>query len=140
MPIPENSTQILPGGIVLDIRTGEVQRNGQKVNLPEQLFRLLTLLGARAGEIVTREEIRKDLWSDSFVNFDDSINSAIRRLRLYLEEGGGTTPQIETVPGRGYRFVVPEMNQATVTALGESAHEPGKPRLVAVRQFVRQSG
>ena len=85
MPIPENSTQILPGGIVLDSRTGEVQRNGLKVNLPEQLFRLLTLLGARAGEIVTREEIRKDLWSDSFVNFDDSINSAIRRLRLYLE-------------------------------------------------------
>jgi len=132
MPIPENSTQILPGGIVLDSRTGEVQRNGQKVNLPEQLFRLLTLLGARAGEIVTREEIRKDLWSDSFVNFDDSINSAIRRLRLYLEEGEGTTPRIETVPGRGYRFVVPEMNQATVTALGESAHEPGKPRLAAL--------
>ena len=132
MPNPENSPQILPGGIVLDSRTGEVRRNGLKVNLPEQLFRLLALLGARAGEIVTREEIRKGLWSDSFVNFDDSINSAIRRLRLYLEEGGGTTPQIETVPGRGYRFVVPEVNQASVASLGESAQGPGKPRLAAL--------
>lgn len=132
MPNPENSPQILPGGIVLDSRTGEVRRNGLKVNLPEQLFRLLALLGARAGEIVTREEIRKGLWSDSFVNFDDSINSAIRRLRLYLEEGGGTTPQIETVPGRGYRFVVPEVNLASVAALGESAQGPGKPRLAAL--------
>jgi TolB-like protein/tetratricopeptide (TPR) repeat protein len=132
MPNPEVSLQVLPGGIVLDSRTGEMQKNGLRINLPEQLFRLLALLGARAGEIVTREEIQKSLWSDSFVNFDDSINSAIRRLRLYLEDGGWTPAQIETVPGHGYRFVVPELNPATVPALHEGAHEPGKPRLAAL--------
>lgn len=132
MPITEVSLQSLPGGIVLDSRTGEVQKNGSKISLPEQLFRLLALLGTRAGDIVTREEIRKSLWSDSFVNFDDSINSAIRRLRLYLEEGSGTAPQIETVPGRGYRYVVAETDAATVPALRETAQEPGKPRLAAL--------
>lgn len=133
MSTSELSLQVLPGGIALDSRTGEVLKNGFKINLPEQLFRLLALLGARAGDIVTREEIRNSLWSDSFVNnFDDSINSAIRRLRQYVEGEVGAPPLIETVPGRGYRFVEPAMKPNIFPCLRENAPELGKPRLAAL--------
>jgi TolB-like protein/tetratricopeptide (TPR) repeat protein len=133
MSTSELSLQVLPGGIALDNRTGEVLKNGFKINLPEQLFRLLALLGARVGDIVTREEIRKSLWSDSFVNnFDDSINTAIRRLRQYLEGAAGAPPLIETVPGRGYRFVEPGTTPNMISSLRENAPELGKPRLAAL--------
>ena len=86
MSTSEASLQILPGGIELDRRAGEIRKEGLKISLPDQLFRLLALLLEHPGEVVTREEIRKSLWSNSFVNFDDSINSAIKRLRQCLED------------------------------------------------------
>src|SRR5579871_2069644 len=107
MPNPECAVRILPGGIRLDERSGEVYRNGTKISLPEQLFRLLVLLGEHPGEVVTREEIRQNLWSDTYVNFEDSINSAVRRLRQSLEDTADTRQLIETLPGHGYRFLLP---------------------------------
>src|SRR5258708_14789318 len=80
MSTSEVSLQILPGGIELDRRAGEIRKEGLKISLPEQLFRLLVLLMEHPGEVVTREEIRNSLWSDTFVNFDHSINSAIQKL------------------------------------------------------------
>src|SRR6266852_9427423 len=85
MSASEVSLRILPGGIELDRRAGEIRKEGLKISLPEQLFRLLVLLMEHPGEVVTREEIRNSLWSDSFVNFEDSINSAIKRLRQSLD-------------------------------------------------------
>jgi TolB-like protein/Flp pilus assembly protein TadD len=139
MSIPELSLQILPGGITLDSRTGEVCKDDLKFNLPDQLFRLLALLGARADEIVTREEIRQSLWSDSYVNFDDSINTAVRRLRRHLFELSGSSPRIDTIPGRGYRFAVSDKTSSAVPASGDRAQEFDKPRL-AVLPFDNLSG
>jgi TolB-like protein/tetratricopeptide (TPR) repeat protein len=132
MPIPEGTLRVLPGGIAIDGRTGEVQKNGLRFSLPGQLFRLLALLGERPGEVVTREEIQSSLWADSFVNFDDSINSAMRRLRQILESAIGESPLIETVSGRGYRLVVPGLRTNTPLALRENPTESDKPRLAAL--------
>src|SRR6266849_800140 len=107
MSASEVSLQVLPGGIELDKRAGEIRKEGLKISLPEQLFRLLVLLMEHPGEVVTREEIRNSLWSDSFVNFDDSIDSAIKRLRHCLEDSAENPRFIETLPGYGYRFTVP---------------------------------
>ena len=121
MLIPKDVVELLPGGIRLDTRTGEVYRNGSKIILPEQLFRLLILLGEHPGEVVTREEIRKSLWSETFVNFDDSINSAIRRLRHYLEDAVDSPQLIETLPGHGYRFIVPKNDRTNFRRLAKTA-------------------
>jgi TolB-like protein/Tfp pilus assembly protein PilF len=132
MPISEVPLRVLPGGISLDSRTGEIQKDGLRIPLSQQLFRLLALLGERAGEVVTRDEIQKDLWSDSFVNFDDSINSAIRRLRQILDSLGGESPVIETVSGRGYRYVAPEREAGSITMFPASTQDHGKPRVAAL--------
>jgi len=132
MPIPEVPLRALPGGILLDSRTGEVQKDGLRISLPQQLFRLLCLLGERPGEVVTREEIQKNLWSDSYVNFDDSINSAIRRLRQILSDAAGDSPLIETLSGRGYRYNAPGAAAPGVPVLREGPQESGKPRLAAL--------
>lgn len=124
--------QILPGGIRLNRRAGEVYRNGLKITLPEQLFRLLVLLGEHPGEVVTREEIRKALWSDTFVNYDDSINSAIRRLRNYLEDEVDSPRLVETLPGHGYRFILPASPPHVIPAIHENGPLPMKPRLAAL--------
>ncbi len=132
MSTTQDLPQILLGDIRLDRRAGEVYRNGLKITLPEQLFRLLVLLAERPGDVVTREEIRKNLWSDTFVNFDDSINSAIRRLRHYLE-GAGDSPQlIETLPGHGYRLIVSTPLPEATLDLPEMEREPAKPRLAVL--------
>ena len=70
------------GTFEIDLRAGELRRNGSKVKLQEQPFQVLTLLLEQPGEVVTREEIQKRLWPvDTFVDFDHGLNAAIRRLR-----------------------------------------------------------
>lgn len=130
MPIP-GAVRILPGGIRLNERSGEVYRNGSKITLPEQLFRLLVLLGDHPGEVVTREEIRQNLWSGTYVNFDDSINSAVRRLRHLLEDPAEAPQLIETLPGHGYRLLVASSPSAT-QAMPEASPQALKPRVAAL--------
>jgi len=90
----------------LDHRTGEVWRNGSRVVLPKQPFRILELLVERAGTLVTREELRRELWSeDTFVDFEHSLNAAVRRLRDALGDSAAAPAFIETIPQRGYRFI-----------------------------------
>ncbi len=109
-------------------------RNGTKISLPEQLFRLLVLLGEHPGEVVTREEIRQNLWSDTYVNFEDSINSAVRRLRQSLEDTADTRQLIETLPGHGYRFLLPPDHSKSNSVHSKPDGSPGatKPRLAAL--------
>jgi TolB-like protein/Tfp pilus assembly protein PilF len=135
----EVSLQVLPGGIELDRRAGEMRKEGLKISLPEQLFRLLALLMEHPGEVVTREEIRNSLWSDSFVNFDDSINSAIKRLRQCLEDSAENPRFIETLPGYGYRFAVPVQRIATLPTLHAGALDAVETR-VAVLPFENLTG
>jgi TolB-like protein/Flp pilus assembly protein TadD len=139
MSISEISLQILPHAIEVDRRAGEIRKEGLKISLPEQLFRLLVLLMEHPGEVVTREEIRNSLWSDTFVNFDDSINSAIKRLRQCLEDSAENPRFIETLPGYGYRFAVPAEHVTSLPNLRAGAPDMVEPR-VAVLPFENLSG
>jgi DNA-binding winged helix-turn-helix (wHTH) protein/Tol biopolymer transport system component len=107
--ISENGARSVRFGIFeLDLRAGELRRNGSKVKLQEQPFQVLTLLLERPGEVVTREELQKKLWStDTFVDFDHSLNAAIRRLRDALGDSAENPRFVETVARRGYRFIAP---------------------------------
>jgi DNA-binding winged helix-turn-helix (wHTH) protein/TolB-like protein len=90
----------------VDLRAGELRRDGSKVRLQEQPFLLLTVLLESAGEVVTREELRQRLWSaDTFVDFDHRLAVAVSKLRDALRDSAETPKFIETVGRRGYRFV-----------------------------------
>jgi Tol biopolymer transport system component/DNA-binding winged helix-turn-helix (wHTH) protein len=92
----------------LDLQSGELRRNGSKLKIQEQSVQVLALLLAHSGEPVTREELRNKLWpADTFVDFDHSINAAIKRLREALSDEAENPRFIETLPRRGYRFIAP---------------------------------
>ena len=92
----------------VNLDTGELHQAGQKVRLQEQPFQLLAALLERPGEIITREELRNRLWpADTFVDFDHSLNAAIKRLRDALGESAETPIFVETLARRGYRFIAP---------------------------------
>src|SRR5947207_15845446 len=92
----------------VDLRSGELRRNGLKVRLPEQSFQILAMLVTRAREVVTREEIRQRLWpNNTIVEFDHSINAAIKRLREALNDSAEDPRFVETLARRGYRFKAP---------------------------------
>lgn len=105
--------------------TGELLRHGVRVKLQEQPFRLLVLLLGRAGEIVSREELQSQLWpEDTFVEFDNSLNVAVRKLREALRDDAETPRFVETVPRRGYRFLSDVATQDSGEVLAEAAEAP----------------
>jgi TolB-like protein/Flp pilus assembly protein TadD len=94
------------GTFEVDTRSGELRRNGYKVDLQDQPFQALVLLLERPGELVTREELCKKLWpADTFVDFERGLNKAINKLRGALRDDAGKPRYIETLPQRGYRFI-----------------------------------
>lgn len=94
------------GVFELDIRSGELHRHGLKIRLPDQSFQILKVLLRRPGEVVTRDELRHVLWtSETFVNFEVGLNSAVRKLREALDDSAENPRFVETLPRRGYRFV-----------------------------------
>src|SRR5467141_3827868 len=94
------------GPFVLDARSGELRKHNSRIRLAEQPFRLLEILIERAGEVVTREELRHRLWpKDTFVNFDNGLNAAMNRVREALADSPERPRYIETLPKRGYRFI-----------------------------------
>src|SRR6516162_1180611 len=96
------------GPFKLDLKAGELLQDVRKILLQEQPFQVLKMLLAHPGEVVTREEIRKKLWpNDTIVEFDHSINAAIKKLRLALGDSAEEPQYVETVARRGYRLVVP---------------------------------
>ena len=96
------------GVFEFDPRTGELRKAGTRVRLSGQPATVLALLVARPGELVTREELRGELWpGETFVDFERNLNSAIKRLRAALGDSGETPRFIETLPRRGYRFLLP---------------------------------
>jgi DNA-binding winged helix-turn-helix (wHTH) protein len=104
------------GTFEVDPRTGELRRNGLQIKLQDQPFQLLLALLQRPGDVVTREELRAKLWpADTFVDFDHSLNAAVKRLRDALDDTGENPRFVETLARRGYRFLVPLQGQA-VTA------------------------
>jgi DNA-binding winged helix-turn-helix (wHTH) protein len=95
----------------LDLAAGELRKNGAKLRLQEQPFQVLALLLERAGEVVTRDELRQKLWpADTFVDFDHSLNTAVNKLRETLGDLAASPRYIETLARRGYRFIAPVQN------------------------------
>jgi serine/threonine protein kinase/Tol biopolymer transport system component len=96
------------GTFQLDLRAEELRRNGAKIKVPDQSIKVLTMLLHSSGEIVTRQELHQKLWPNgTIVEFDNGINAVIKRLREALEDSAEAPLFIETVPRRGYRFLVP---------------------------------
>lgn len=95
------------GNFELDLRAGELRRAGVKLKLSGQPFQILTILLEHAGEVVTRDELQRQLWPDTVVDFDHSLNKAINKIREVLGDSAESPRYVETLPRRGYRFVAP---------------------------------
>ena len=95
----------------LNLKAGQLTRNGTKLRLPQQPLQLLAVLLERPGEILTRDELRQRLWSsDVFVDFDHGLNKSIQKLRDALGDSATSPRYIETIPRVGYRFIAPVRN------------------------------
>ena len=106
MPVPTAQQKIRFGAFELDRQTAELYKHGTKLKLQGQPIAVLALLLERPGELITREEIRKHLWpEDTFVDFEHSLNTHIKKLRQVLNDDAETPRYIETLPRRGYRFI-----------------------------------
>ena len=94
------------GAFEVDLRAGELYRQGRKVKLQDQPFQLLAVLLEHPGEVVTREELRSKIWpGDTFVDFDQGLNKAILKIRDALGDDADNPRFVETLPRRGYRFI-----------------------------------
>jgi len=92
----------------LDLTSGELHKDGEKVALPPKALEILRALAERPGDVVTREELRAQLWpADTFVEFDDNLNHAVKKLRQVLGDSAENPEFIETLPRYGYRFIAP---------------------------------
>src|SRR6266436_5860149 len=92
----------------VDLRVGELRKQGKRLRLQDQPFQVLSVLLQRPGDVVTREELRSQIWSrDTFVDFDNGLNTAINKLREALGDSADNPRFIETLPRRGYRFLAP---------------------------------
>lgn len=92
----------------LDVKAGELHRAGKKVSLQEQPLQVLRILAERAGEVVSREELREALWQGNvLMDADDALSTAVRKIRQALEDSKDAPRFIETLPKRGYRFIAP---------------------------------
>jgi len=109
MSLPGESQPLIRfGEFLLDCATAELRRNGDRSSLQGQPLQILTVLLESPGHMVTREELKKRLWpSDTFVDFDRSLNRAMNRLREALGDSAENPRFIETLPRRGYRFIAP---------------------------------
>jgi TolB-like protein/DNA-binding winged helix-turn-helix (wHTH) protein/Tfp pilus assembly protein PilF len=109
------------------LRSGELRKHGIRIRLQDQPFQILAALLERPGDLVTREELRARLWpSDTFVDFDHGLNTAINKLREALGDSAETPRYIETLARRGYRFIAPveETPSAVATA------DPAQPEII----------
>jgi len=118
MAVPHNNGSIARFGVFeLDLHAGELRKSGVKLRLQGQPLQVLAVLLERAGELVTRDEFRQKLWpSDTFVDFDHSLNTAINKVREALGDSASTPRYIETLARRGYRFIAPVQNAAPAEA------------------------
>ncbi len=127
------------GVFEFDLRSGELHKQGRRIRLEGQPVQVLIKLLERPGELIAREELQKELWpSDTFVNFEQSLNAAVKRLRQALGDSPANPRFVETLARRGYRFIAP------VSGLAESTSLPASPattvRSLAVLPFGNTDG
>jgi Tol biopolymer transport system component/DNA-binding winged helix-turn-helix (wHTH) protein len=142
MPLSSQNPHVLRFGVFeVDLREGELRKSGLRIKLQDQPFQVLVMLLERPGEMVTREELQRRLWpADTFVDFDHSLNSAVKKLREALGDQAENPRFIETLHRRGYRFIAPVEGQQDAPEMRTDAQretESGKagpgPREEAAR-------
>jgi len=124
MPETDSQKVVRFGAFEADMASGELRKNGIRIRLQEKPFQVLALLLERAGQMVTREELRERLWpSDTFVDFDHGLNTAVNKLREALSDAASNPRFVQTVARRGYRFIAPvhEQDAASATANHDKA-------------------
>jgi TolB-like protein/DNA-binding winged helix-turn-helix (wHTH) protein len=110
-----------------DLHAGELRKGGTRIRLQEQPFQLLTVLLEHPGELITREELRKQVWpEDTFVEFDHALNTAVKKIRVALSDDAVTPRYIETIPKRGYRWIAP-LHTASESSPTTLSTEPPSP-------------
>jgi len=122
----------------LDLRSRELRRRGLRVKLQEKPFQILNLLLEKAGELVSRKDLREKLWPDTFVGFDRSLNTAVNSLRRALGDSPGNPRFVETRARAGYRFVAPV--EIMAESLDRSPAETDLTHSIAVLPFHNASG
>ncbi|MBB5318573.1 winged helix-turn-helix domain-containing protein [Tunturibacter empetritectus] len=121
------------GPFEVNVASGELLKNGRRIKLQEQPYRLLVALLENPGKVISREELRSRLWlDDTFVDFDGSLRVAVRKLREALDDDAEDPRYIETIPKRGYRFLVPEVRRI------ESAPEAAEPEAATFGDHARR--
>jgi TolB-like protein/Flp pilus assembly protein TadD len=134
MQSASSSSQIIRfGTFELDVRAGELRKQGARIRLQEQPLRILEMLLAHPGQLVSREELRGRLWpSDTFVDFEHGLNKAINKLREALNDSAESPRFVETIPRRGYRMISPlakaqgRIESLVVLPLEDLAHDPAQ--------------
>jgi DNA-binding winged helix-turn-helix (wHTH) protein len=111
------------GTFEVDLEREELYQNGQRVKVQSKLFQALLLLVSRAGDVVTREEVRRHLWPDAFLtNLDANVNTTMNKLRQVLADSPEAPTYIETIPRRGYTFIAGVVYSSTREELAERAN------------------
>ena len=139
------------GQFKADVDRGDLERAGVKVRLQEKPFRVLAILLENSGQTVTRDELRDRLWpAGTFVEFDDGLNAAVKKLRIALGDAPEQPRFVETVPRRGYRFIAPVWLESSMLATSmepvqtsselpsptQSACESISPKKISVRKWI----
>jgi DNA-binding winged helix-turn-helix (wHTH) protein len=120
----------------VDLVSGELRKDGSRIRLQEQPFRVLAMLLDRPGEMVTREEMRSQLWpGDTFVDFDHGLNTAVNKLREALGDAAANPRFVQTVARRGYRFIAPVQQND-----GSAMPVPAASAVQVSDELVREAG
>src|SRR5271169_5891716 len=129
MQVPADKSRVIRFGVFeVDLQEAELRKSGLRIKLQEQPFQILTMLLERPGQTVTREELQRRLWpADTFVDFDHSLNSGIKKLREALGDDSENPRFIETLHRRGYRFIAPVDGQRVPAAERSEQAAPLQP-------------
>ena len=130
-----HSSQVIHFGIFeVDLQSGELRKAGLRLKLTGQPFQVLAILLEHPGEVVTREELQKRLWPDTFVDIDHNLNTAINKIREALDDSAESPRFVETLPRRGYRFIAPvDGVSATLPAAVSDSNMPRQQHSRALR-------
>src|ERR1700690_1245418 len=136
-----NRRSVQFGLFELDLDARELRKSGVRIKLQEQPFQILSLLLERPGSIITREDLQKKLWpGDTFVDFDLSLNSAVKKLRQALNDDSENPRFVETLYRRGYRFIAPVNGHADVSQIqlveSGAAPAPAPPPIAASKPSI----
>jgi DNA-binding winged helix-turn-helix (wHTH) protein len=114
-----HASRVIRFGIFeVDLQSGELRKAGLKLKLTGQPFQVLAILLEHPGKVVTREDLQKRLWPDTFVDIDHNLNTAINKIREALDDSAASPRSVETLPRRGYRFIGPINHENAKASVG----------------------